>query len=98
MILDDFPSQCYITINKHNYRPFIIHYDETSGYIQNTNIENYSYYHKSGSIAVGNHVNPNVTYGDVIVKNGGTLKINATSGVTFDTGFKCEIGGTLLLE
>lgn len=97
VILDNLPPQCYISINKHNYHPYIIYYDEDSDYIQNMTINNYAYY-ANGSLSVGNHVQQSLPHGDVIVKDGGTLDIRLGGDVIISSGFECEKGGVFIVR
>ena len=87
----------HIVVNKHNYYPYARLY-RVSGHIQNVEFENDETY-VSTPLDVGYDVNLLAPYGNVVVRNGATLRIlNGTGGVTIKNGFECEQGAELIIE
>lgn len=85
---------CTICVTKHNYIPYFFTGDT---YIQNKIISNQNVY-VGKDIYVGNKVTSVQAEGPVIIKEGGSLKINANGTILLDTGFECEKGGSLELN
>lgn len=89
---------CYISVIKHNYVPYIMKYDVNSDVIQNETITMDSYYHHT-PIEIGYGVSMDMMEGPVVVKKGTKLVIERGSGsVFFDNDFECEKGGLLLIK
>jgi len=80
----------YVTITKHNYKPFQY---PTDVYIQNYTFNSDAYI-SGRNIYVGNDVIPSATQGDVIIKNGVNVVFDALQNMNFDSGFEVELGGT----
>jgi hypothetical protein len=80
----------YVTITKHNYKPFQY---PTDVYIQNYTFNSDAYI-DGRNIYVGNNVIPSSTQGDVIIKNGVNVIFEAVQNMNFDSGFEAELGST----
>ncbi len=90
-------SNFYITVNRHNYYPYIV-YCSSDNYIQNETIESNYNYHAS-PLSIGYDVTTDKPYGNVMVKSGANLSIqNGSGGVTIKSGFECEKGAMLIVE
>ena len=84
----------YLGLNKHNYIPHIIYYNEDAEYIQKVTFNYDAYYHHT-PLEIGDGVTADVEDGPVIVEDGYKLIIqNGTGGISIIAGFKCEKGGT----
>ena len=95
-IISDSTDYNNIIIRKNNSRTDVRkHY--SSVYLQNKSI--YSNEEYAGeTIEAGRNVTNKVQVGDVIVKNGGSLKLKHQRKTTLDKGFKVEIGGKLSIN
>ena len=84
----------YLGLNKHNYIPHIIYFNEDAEYIQKVTFNYDAYYHHT-PLEIGDGVTADVEDGPVIVEDGYKLIIqNGTGGISIIAGFKCEKGGT----
>lgn len=82
----------YVTITKHNYKPYQY---STDIYIQNEDIaidKNY----KGRNIYVGNNVTSSIIYGDVFIEDSINVILEADEDVYIEGGF--EIGATGSME
>ena len=91
-------TNVYFVINKHNYIPYIIKYDITSNYIQNTTLAYDAHYYKGTPVAVGYNVDSSQAYGNVILKKNSSLNLNKGQGVIIKNGFMQEKGSTLKIK
>lgn len=81
-----------VTITKHNYIPYLQALPDE--YIQNETF-NTSQIRIGGNIYAGKNVTTQKPQGDVIIRNGATLKLKAQNNVYLENGFKVENGGIL---
>ena len=90
----DIVKPYYISLTKHNYKPYI--------YPQDIYIQNYTFTSDrliiGRKIFVGNNVTPSQTQGPVIIKNGANIIFSAEQDVLLDKGFETELGGTFEIE
>ncbi len=82
-----------IIIRKNNSRTDVRNHF-SSVYLQNKNIDSNEEYF-GDTIMAGRNVTDKVQVGDVIVKNGGSLKLKHQRNIKLDKGFKVETGGKL---
>lgn len=88
----------YMVISKHNSLPYIAYYGYGSNYIQNRTID-YNAYYPTTPLSIGSNVTTQEAQGDVTVEPGGLLRIyNGSGGVTIQNGFKCKLGGRLVVN
>ena len=88
----------YFAVNKHNYFPYIVYFDRESDCVQNVTFT-YDAYYEYTPLAVGYGVTPDISDGEVVVKNGHKLIIkNGTGGVLIESGFECEPGAVLQIK
>lgn len=92
------PTNCYIAINKHDYIPYIYHKMSDDIYIQNVTFNQDATYNNQGTVYIGYDVTNDKEHGNVIIKNGKTLKITNASEVIIKNGFECEKGATFIVE
>ena len=81
-----------VTITKHNYIPYLQTLPDE--YIQNETF-NTSKTRFGGNIYAGNSVTTQKPHGNVIIRNGATLKLKAQKEVFLEKGFEVENGGVL---
>lgn len=96
VVLPDYNSDYHVVLNKQNFIPMEVQSQETS-YLQNRTITDNEEI-TGNRIEVGYDVTNSSPYGNVTVKNGGSLKLKSTSGTFIKNGFKCEKGATLVIE
>jgi len=95
-IMSDTTEYNKIILRKNNSKTDVRNHF-SSIYLQNKNI--YSNEEYAGeTIEAGRNVTNKVQVGDVIVKNGGSLKLKHQRKTTLDKGFKVEIGGKLSIN
>ena len=85
-----------IIINKNNSVPYVLN-QIRSVYLQDTNMFSKREY-VGGNIKAGRNVTNNCSVGDVVVKNGGSLKLMHTDKTVLEKGFKVEVGGKLIIK
>lgn len=85
---------CTICVTKHNYIPYFF---ARNTYIQNKVISNHNVY-IGKNVYVGSNVTSVQAEGRVIIKEGGSLEIDASGTAILDTGFECENGGTIEIK
>lgn len=93
--LSNVPYDAHIVLNKHNYIPCEVECE--AAYIQNENFADEQTV-VAKKIEVGKDVTPYITFGDVIVNNGASLKLNSRSATLIKNGFECNKGGVLIIE
>lgn len=92
-----FDEPCYLVLDKHNYKPYILYYNPATSYIQNRIIKHDSYY-RGNDIVVGNNVTSNISHGDVIIEENSKMVIDSDTKVFIKNGFTCQKGGRLLIK
>lgn len=88
---------CDIAIDKHNFIPYIIHFNVDDYYIQNITFDETTYYANS-PLSMGYDVNMAQPYGNVTIEPGAKLMINKGAGMIIKNGFECKQGGELLIK
>lgn len=88
---------CTIMLDKHNYIPYLIHYNTESTYIQNETISNSRIY-VGTPLDIGEDVNEDEEYGDVTLTPNAKVYINKGNGVFIKNGFECELGAVLEIK
>lgn len=88
------PNDYNVVVTKHNYVPYIY---SNSLYIQNEIFEGISVYHAE-NVYIGHEVTPLKMKGDVIIKQGSEINIEATNNITLEEGVEVEKGGIITLE
>ena len=92
------PNQnCDILIDRHNYIPYLIHFDYDSNYIQDESIEGHAVY-SATPINVGYDVTETKQYGNVVIQPQAKVLINKGNGVCIKDGFECKLGAELTIE
>lgn len=81
-----------VTITKHNYIPYL--QDLPDEYIQNETFTNNNI-RIGGNIYAGKNVTTQKPQGDVIIRSGASLKLQAQKNVSLEKGFEIEAGGKL---
>lgn len=84
-----------VTITKHNYIPYLQALPDE--YIQNETF-NTSQIRIGGNIYAGKNVTIQKPQGNVIIRNGATLKLKAQKEVFLENGFEVEVGGKLEIK
>ena len=92
-----FDEPCYLVLDKHNYKPYILYYNPAASYIQNRIIKHDSYY-RGNDIVVGNNVTSSISHGDVIIEENSKMVIDSDTKVFIKNGFTCQKGGRLLIK
>lgn len=91
------PSQCFFSVNKHNYVPYVQEVNYNTVYIQNQTFTTAQ--HVTGDLIIaGENVTAAKPKGKVVVKNGANVTFDATESTTLEAGFECEKGATLTVE
>lgn len=81
-----------VMIYNHDHIPYIVPL-----MLQNCNINNSQYVYAS-SFSAGNSVVPNITHGNVTIKNGAVYEIEASEDVLLGEGFIVENGATFAIK
>ena len=92
VVLANISPNSSIMIYNHDHIPYIVPL-----MLQNCNINNSQYVYAS-SFSAGNSVVPNITHGNVIIKNGAVYEIDATDDVHLGEGFIVENGATFAIK
>lgn len=71
--------------------PYGVHEFSNDRYIQNQTFSNRKYVN-GRNVFVGNHVNPNLPFGDVIINAGGDVIIDGQDDVFLNEGFEVKLG------
>jgi hypothetical protein len=85
------PELYYATIDKHNKIPYTR--NPTSVLIQNETLNSYGYL-SCQTVSAGYSVDPNKTYGNVLIEDGASITFDATGDILLDNGFEVELGAT----
>lgn len=93
--LSNIPSDAHLVLNKHNYVPYDV--PNNTLYIQNENVLDDKSY-TSDRIEVGYDVTTTKQYGNVTIKNGGSLTLKANYETLLKDGFECENGAELIIK
>lgn len=84
-------AECDISIVKHNYIPYIVHYNN-GNFIQNKTFTG-NHIYANTPLVIGSNVTTFIPFGDVIVSPNSNVKILNDNGVTIQEGFECQPGG-----
>lgn len=85
----------YVTVTKQNYVPYL--YPAEDVYIQNETFTDDAQI-EGGNVYVGHDVTTSSPEGDVVVKSGAKLVIDADGEVLIKNGFTCEAGAVLEIK
>ncbi len=85
------PNSCIMVYN-HDYIPYI-----APLLLQNCNITNSQYVYAS-TFSAGKSILPDITHGNVTIKNGAVYEIEATGDVHLGKGFHVENGATFAIK
>jgi hypothetical protein len=88
---------CYIVLDKHNYVPYVLYYNPTASYIQNSIIKQDTYY-CGNNIIIGNNVTSAKPYGNVIVDKTSKMIVDSETKAIIKSGFTCQKGGELFIK
>lgn len=93
----DVPTSFCISLNKHNYMPLVYYVSSGDIHIQN---ENYSVIRKivGENVYIGSDVTEIKPKGNVIIKSGSNVIIDAKKSTMFDKGFEVEKGSKLYVK
>lgn len=92
VVLTNISPNSSVMIYNHDHIPYIVPL-----MLQNCNINNSQYVYAS-SFSAGNSVVPNITHGNVTIKNGVIYEIEATDDVHLGDGFIVENGATFAVK
>ena len=90
-------ENCDISINKHNYVPYVVHIDSENQYIQNTTISENTIFTNT-PIFIGRSVTTSIPFGNVTIEPDATVIIKKGSGVTIKNGFECKSGAEFIIK
>ena len=92
---ENIPSDCYISVDKHNYRPYVARVQDSEVvYVQNRTFTS-THTVTGENIMVGEKVTTAQPQGKVVVKSGANVTMKAPDTTTLEAGFECEKGGVL---
>lgn len=93
----DVPASFVMSLNKHNYMPLVYNVSDGDIYVQN---ENYALVRKlvGNNIYIGSDVTSTKSQGDVVVKSGAELNIDAKGKTIINNGFKIEQGAKIIIK
>ena len=93
----DVPASFVMSLNKHNYMPLVYNVSDGDIYVQN---ENYALVRKlvGNNIYIGSDVTSTKPQGNVVVKSGAELSIDAKGKTVINNGFKVEQGSKILIK
>ena len=92
---ENIPSDCYISVDKHNYRPYVARVQDSEVvYVQNRTFTS-THTVTGENIMVGEKVTTAQPQGKVVVKSGANVTMKASDTTTLEAGFECEKGGVL---
>lgn len=90
-IPNDVSKPYYISITKHNYKPYIC---ITSTYIQNRTFSLDSCTISGRNIYLGENVTTTQTQGSVIIESGAHVTFSTEQDVFLESGFETKLGGS----
>ena len=95
--ITDVPASFVMSLNKHNYMPLVYNINDGDIYVQN---ENYALVRKlvGNNIYIGSDVTSTKSQGNVVVKSGAELSIDAKGKTVINNGFKVEQGSKILIK
>ncbi|NLJ82584.1 MAG: hypothetical protein GX330_05605 [Bacteroidales bacterium] len=96
-IFENVDCSYYVTIIKHNYKPFTYQKNLVDTYIQNHIFTSYECV-IGKNIFAGRNVTSSKPQGDVIVRNGANVLFVAEEDVLLDGGFEVELGGSFEIQ
>ena len=92
---ENVPSDCYISVDKHNYRPYVARVQDSGVvYVQNRTFTS-THTVTGEKIVAGEKVTTAQPQGKVVVKSGANVTMKASDTTTLEAGFECEKGGVL---
>ena len=93
----DVPTSFVMSLNKHNYMPLVYNVSEGDIYVQN---ENYALVRKlvGNNVYIGSDVISTKPQGNVVVKSGAELNVDAKSKTVINNGFKVEQGAKIIIK
>ena len=96
-IIENLPSSFVLSLNKHNYMPLVYNISNGDIYIQN---ENYALVRSitGNNIYIGSDVANSRPVGNVTVKSGAELNINAKGKTIIKNGFIIEKGARVFIK
>ena len=95
--ITDVPASFVMSLNKHNYMHLVYNVSDGDIYVQN---ENYALVRKlvGNNIYIGSDVTSTKPQGNVVVKSGAELSIDAKGKTVINNGFKVEQGSKILIK
>jgi hypothetical protein len=94
VVFDNVSMPCYLSVNKHNFTPYVCYISNNDIYIQN---KTYSTTNNmlGNNIYIGYNVTNIKENGNVIISSGTNVKWKASNKIVIKNGFKCEKGSRL---
>ena len=91
------PASFVMSLNKHNYMPLVYNVTDGDIYVQN---ENYALVRKllGNNVYIGSDVTDTRPKGNVVVKSGAELNIEAKGKTIINNGFKAEQGTKIMIK
>ena len=95
--ISDVPSSFVMSINKHNYMPLVYNVSEGNIYVQN---ENYALVRElvGKDVYIGSNVTNTQPNGNVTIKSGAELNINAKGKTIINKGVVIEKGAKVYIK
>ena len=95
--ISDVPSSFVMSINKHNYMPLVYNVSEGNIYVQN---ENYALVRElvGNNVYIGSNVTNTQPNGNVTIKSGAELNINAKGKTIINKGVVIEKGAKVYIR
>ena len=95
--ISDVPTSFVMSLNKHNYMPLVYNVSEGDIYVQD---ENYALVRKfvGNNVYIGSDVTSTKSQGNVVVKSGAELSIDAKGKTVINNGFKVEQGAKIFIK
>ncbi|MBQ2787691.1 MAG: hypothetical protein IJF00_07025 [Bacteroidaceae bacterium] len=96
-IITNVPESFVMSFNKHNYMPLVYKVTDGNIYMQN---ENFALVRKlvGNNVYIGSDVTSTKPQGDVVVKSGAELSIDAKGKTVISKGFKIEQGAKIIIK
>ena len=90
-------GNCYISIDKHDYIPYVIRFNVDDLFVQNL-IFNENAFYAGSPISIGYDVTTAQNYGNVVVEPNSKVIVNKGAGVKIKNGFECKQGGEFIVK